>query len=425
MQPTLLKNIHTPDSHRLSVYEANGGYQALKKALREMKPQDVIDTVKASGLRGRGGAGFPCGVKWGFMPKEKKGPHYLACNADEGEPGTFKDIVLMTKDPHLVIEACILSSYAIQADTCFIYIRGEFWDGHRIMKEAIAEAERAGYLGENILGSGYGLRMILYKGAGAYICGEESALMESTESRRGMPRLRPPFPAQCGIYGHPTTVNNVETLSNVPFIVERGVDWYKSLGSNERNTGPKLYCLSGHVERPGVYEDELGIPLRKLIEEYGGGVRGGKKLKAVCPGGSSSAFLTPDQIDTPMDFDSVMEAGSMLGSAAIVVLDETVCLVQAAVNMMEFYHHESCGQCTPCREGCGWMLKIFRRIEAGKGTKEDLDLLLDIMDNMKGNTVCAFGDGACMAPESLVRKWRPEFEAHITEKRCPFNGQGK
>jgi NADH-quinone oxidoreductase subunit F len=420
MQPLLLRNLSNPESHRLAEYEKAGGYAALRKALKEMTPPQVVEEVKNSGLRGRGGAGFPTGVKWTFMPQEKMGPHYLACNADESEPGTFKDNLLMQRDPHLVIEGCLVAAYALRCDAIFFYIRGEFWDAHRRMKDAVAEAEAKGYIGEKVMGGDFSVKFILYKGAGAYICGEESALMESCEGKRGMPRLKPPFPAQRGIYGRPTTVNNVETLANVPLIVERGAAWYKTIGLNEKNTGPKLYCLSGHVNKPGVYEDILGIPARKLVEEYGGGVWKGRKLKALCPGGSSSAFLTPEQLDTPLDFDSLKAAGSMLGSAGVVALDETVCMVRAAVNVASFYHHESCGQCTPCREGCGWMLKIFKRIEAGQGSMADIDLLLDMFDNMKGKTICAFADGACMPAESIVRKWRGEFEAHVREKRCPM-----
>ncbi len=419
MERILTRNVEKRDSETLAVYEAGGGYQALLKALRELSPDQLTDEIKRSGLRGRGGAGFPTGVKWSFMPKDPKKPSYLICNADESEPGTFKDRLLMEKDPHLMLEGCLLSSYAIRASACFVYIRGEYVHATRVLETAIAEAYAKGYAGRNILGSGWSCELVLHVGAGAYICGEETALMTSLEGNRGYPRLKPPFPAQAGLWGCPTTINNVETLVNVPFIVERGADWFLGIGKAPKNTGPKLYCLSGHVKRPGVYEAPLGLPLRELIYEIGGGMlRADRPLKAVIPGGSSVPVLTAAECDVDLDFDSLAAAGTMLGSAGIMVMDETTCMVQAIERIAHFYAHESCGQCTPCREGCGWMEKVLKRIEAGSGRNEDMDLLQSIASNIQGNTICPLGDAAAMPVASFVTKFRDEFQYHVDHKAC-------
>lgn len=404
-------------------YLKQGGYQGLAKALREFRPEEVIEIVKKSGLRGRGGAGFPAGVKWGFVPKDGSRPRYLCCNADEGEPGTFKDRQLMERDPHQLIEGIIISSYAIGAKMAFIYIRGEFVRAARILERALEEAYSQGYLGKNILENGYDLDIQIHRGAGAYICGEETALLESLEGKRGNPRLKPPFPASVGLYGYPTVINNVETLCNIPHIINRGPEWFASIGT-PKSTGTKIFSISGHVERPGNYELPMGTPLRELIYQYAGGIRGGHALKAIIPGGSSTPVLTPDKLDVPLDFESVAAAGSMLGSGAVIVMDNTTCMVKVALILSRFYHHESCGQCTPCREGTAWMHKILKRIEEGRGRMEDLDLLLDICDNMKGKTICPLSDAAAMPVESYIQNFRGEFEDHIREEGCPFQGKG-
>ena len=419
MERILTRNVEKRDSELLSVYEAGGGYRALRKAIREMSPDQVTEEVKRSGLRGRGGAGFPTGLKWTFMPKDGKKPSYLICNADESEPGTFKDRVLLEKDPHLMLEGCLLSSYAIRASACFVYIRGEYVHAARVLEKAIAEAYARGYAGRNILGSGWDCDLVLHVGAGAYICGEETSLMTSLEGNRGYPRLKPPFPAQSGLWGCPTTINNVETLANVPFIVERGADWFLGIGKAPKNTGPKLYCLSGHVKRPGVYEAPLGLPLRELIYELGGGMlHADRPLKAVIPGGSSVPVLTAAECDVDLDFDSLAAAGTMLGSAGVMVMDSSTCMVHAIERVAHFYAHESCGQCTPCREGCGWMEKILTRIEAGRGRNEDMDLLQSIAANIQGNTICPLGDAAAMPVASFVKKFRDEFQYHVDHKKC-------
>jgi len=415
----LLKNIAKPDSHTLAVYEQGGGYQALRKALQTMSPDQVVDLVKASGLRGRGGAGFPTGMKWSFMPKEPVKPSYLICNADESEPGTFKDRLLMEKDPHLMIEGCLIGAFAMRASACYIYIRGEYVFAARILERAIAECYAKTYAGKNILGSGWNCELVLHVGAGAYICGEETALMTSLEGNRGYPRLKPPFPAQAGLWGCPTTINNVETLANVPFILERGVDWFTSIGKAPKNTGPKLYCLSGHVQRPGIYEAALGLPLMQLIEEYGGGMlHHDRPLKACIPGGSSVPVLTAAECQVDLDFDSLAAAGTMLGSAGIMVMDSSTCMVKAIERITHFYAHETCGQCTPCREGCGWMERILTRLEHGQGRNEDMDLLDSIAKNIQGNTICPLGDAAAMPVASFVKKFRDEFQHHVDHKAC-------
>ena len=419
MERILTRNVEKEGSHTLAVYEAGGGYQAFRSVLRSMTPDGVTDQVKKSGLRGRGGAGFPTGLKWSFMPKDSPKPKYLICNADESEPGTFKDRVLLERDPHLVLEGCLVSAFAMSARAAFIYIRGEYVFASRILEQAIAEAYAAGLAGKNILGSGFDCDLVLHVGAGAYICGEETSLMSSLEGNRGYPRLKPPFPAQAGLWGCPTTINNVETLANVPFIVERGADWFLSIGKPPKNTGPKLYALSGHVKRPGVYEGPMGLPLRELIYELGGGMlRDDRPLKAVIPGGSSVPVLTADDCEVDLDFDSLAAKGSMLGSAGVIVMDSSTCMVKAIERLAHFYAHESCGQCTPCREGCGWMERILSRIERGGGRQEDMDLLADIASNILGNTICPLGDAAAMPVASFVTKFRPEFQYHVDHKKC-------
>jgi len=417
-ETVLLRNIYKPNSTAIETYKAGGGYQNLEKHLRT-SPDEIIEIVKKSNLRGRGGAGFPTGMKWGFLPKNDK-PRYLCVNADESEPGTFKDRLLMEKDPHQFLEACIVSSHAIRSKLCFIYIRGEFWEGIRTMERAVAEAYAAGYLGLNILNTGVDIDVVVHGGAGAYECGEETALIESLEGKRGQPRIKPPFPATHGLYGCPTIVNNVETITNVPLILDRGPEWFASYGT-EKNGGPKLYCVSGHVQRPGTYEAPMGrITLRQLIhdEGFGQGIAGGRRLKAVIPGGSSTPILLPTEIDCAMDFDGVAKAGSMLGSAATIVLDESVCMVWVAQRLTYFYKHESCGKCSPCREGTGWMLRLLDKIESGQGVEKDLDLLWNMTDSIGGKTVCPFGDAAIAPPQSSLKKFRDEYLFHVREKKC-------
>jgi NADH-quinone oxidoreductase subunit F len=418
-EPVLLRNIKKAGSETMGVYEQGGGYQALRKVIGSMTPEAVMEEVKKSGLRGRGGAGFPTGTKWSFMPKETPKPKYLVCNADESEPGTFKDRLLMEKDPHLLLEGCLISCYAMGSNRCFIYIRGEYVLAARVLEKAIAEAYQKGYAGANILGSAWSCELTLHVGAGAYICGEETALMESLEGKRGYPRLKPPFPASFGVFGCPTTINNVETLANVPFIIERGAAWFSSIG-RERNTGPKLYCVSGHVKRPGVYEAALGIPWEELLNDLCGGMKDASRpLKAVIPGGSSVPVMTAEEMTgTLMDFDALAAKKTLLGSAGVIVMDTSVCMVKAIHNISRFYAHESCGQCTPCREGCGWMEKILRRVLDGGGKPSDPDLLLDVAGNITGNTICPLGDAAAWPVQSFVAKFRPEFVHHIENKTC-------
>jgi NADH-quinone oxidoreductase subunit F len=421
MERILTRNVDNPGALSLSGYEAAGGYQALRKAVASMTPDAVTDEVKKSGLRGRGGAGFPCGVKWSFMPKEvdPRRPHYFLINADESEPGTFKDRLLMEKDPHLVLEGSLLGAYAIRAKAVYIYIRGEFVHATNVLMRAVSEAYARNYAGANILGSGWSCDLIVHRGAGAYICGEETALMSSLEGNRGYPRLKPPFPAASGVWGCPTTINNVETVANVPFVIERGADWFLTVGKPPKNTGPKLYCLSGHVKRPGVYEAPLGLPMKELIYELGGGMlHDDRPLKAVIPGGSSVPVLRAEDCDVDLDFDSLAAKGTMLGSAGIMVMDSSTCMVAAMARIAHFYHHESCGQCTPCREGCGWLERVLNRIESGTGMTQDLDLLLSVSDNIIGNTICALGDAAAMPMISFVTKFRDEFQHHIDHRSC-------
>jgi NADH-quinone oxidoreductase subunit F len=418
MEKVLLGNIAVEDSHKLSVYQSRRGYKALEKALKEMTPDQVTEEVSASGLRGRGGAGFPTGRKWSFVPKDNPKPKYLIVNADESEPGTFKDRILIERDPHRVIEGAILAAYAIQSHLAFIYIRGEFMPGYVRLERALQEARQAGYLGKNLLGSGYDLELILHRGAGAYICGEETGLISSLEGGKGWPRVRPPFPAVSGLFGCPTVVNNVETLAALPWIIDQGAAKYSAMGT-EKSKGTKLFSVCGHVQRPGVYEMEMGYPLKKLLEMDCGGVPHGRKLKGVIPGGSSVPVLRPDEIeDVRLDYESMAAAGTLLGSGGVIVMDDSTCMVKAAWNIARFYAHESCGQCTPCREGCHWLQKVFWRIESGAATDGDLELILSVSDRIMGNTICPFGDAAAMPAAAFIKKFRDEFEQHIKEKKC-------
>jgi NADH-quinone oxidoreductase subunit F len=415
-EPVLSKRFDLPDSHTLRVYEATGGWQAARKALTGMTPEAVTAEVKKSNLRGRGGAGFPTGMKWGFLPKDTGKPIYLCVNADESEPGTFKDRWIMEKDPHLLLEGIVITCYAIGAHLAVFYIRGEYQAQEAILRAAAAEAEAKGYLGRNILGTGFDLELSFYRGAGAYICGEETALLESAEGKKGYPRLKPPFPAVVGLHGCPTIINNVETLANIPPIIEKGGDWFAALGP-PKNGGTRLFGVSGHVVRPGVYERPMGYPLKKLLYEDCGGIPDGLKLKAVIPGGSSVPVLTADEIDIALDFDSVAAAGSMLGSAGVIVMHERTCMVRALQRLLKFYKEESCGQCSPCREGTGWMLKIIDRILRGQGRPQDVDVLYDVADGIMGNTICPLGDAAAMPCMSFVQKFRPEFEYYVQHKK--------
>ena len=402
-------------------YVASGGYQGLKKALA-MQPQEIIDLVKAGNLRGRGGAGFPAAVKWGFLGKTD-GPKYLCVNADEGEPGTVKDGPLMEQDPHQMIEGIVIACYALGIKQAYIYIRGEFHKAIRIVQAAVDECYAKGVIGKNVLGSAFQLDIAVHPGAGAYICGEETGLLSSLEGKKGMPKLKPPFPAIKGLYGAPTIVNNVETLACVPHILTLGAEAWNALGT-EKNGGSKLYCVSGHVLRPGYYECRHSITLRELIYDVAGGTKAGRQLKAVVPGGSSSPILTADEIDVRMDFDSLGKAGSMLGSAAVIVMDDSTSIVRALGNLMHFYSHESCGQCTPCREGTHWLHLIMERVIDGRGEPGDLDKMLDITGNMVGNTICVLADAAAFPVQSYIKKFRPEFEAYIQAgKRLSLLGQ--
>ena len=402
----------------LAAYERRGGYSALKKALG-MAPDDIIGAVKESGLRGRGGAGFPTGMKWGFIPQDNPNPKYLVVNADESEPGTCKDIPLMMATPHTLVEGVIISSFAIRANKAFIYIRGEVLHVIRRVQAAVREAYAAGHLGENIHGSGYDLDVVVHAGAGAYICGEETALLEGLEGRRGQPRLRPPFPAVAGLYASPTVINNVESIASVPGIIGHGAAWFSSMGT-ERSKGHGIFSLSGHVTNPGQFEAPLGITLRELVD-LAGGIRDGHELKFWTPGGSSTPLLTDEHWDMPLDFEAVGAAGSMLGTRAIQIFDETTCVVRAVLRWTEFYKHESCGKCTPCREGTWWLVQTLGRLEKGNGTPEDLDTLLDQCDNILGRSFCALGDGATSPITSSIQYFRDEFLAHLEQGGCPFD----
>ncbi len=418
----LFKYVEDSNQHKIDTYVAHGGYVAWKKVLSGMSSDQVIDEVKKAGLRGRGGAGFPTGMKWGFVPKNSPKPRYLCCNADESEPGTCKDRVLMERDPHAVIEGMAIGAYAIGCHLMFIYIRGEFEHCHARMEQAMSEAYAKGHLGKNIYGSGYDLEMIVHTGGGAYICGEETALLNSVEGERGMSRMRPPFPAIEGLYACPTIVNNVESLATVPHIINRGADWYSSLGT-EKSKGTKIFSLSGHVKRPGNYEVELGFNLKKLIfdPEYGGGMLGDKKLKGVIPGGASTPFLTPDKIDVGLDYESLTTVGSMLGSGAIIVFNEDACIVWVIMKLIHFFRHESCGKCTPCREGTAWLEQVIKRIEHGKGQPGDIEKIEEVCGNILGRTICPLGDAAVMPIQSAIKHWRDEWQYHIDHKKCMVN----
>ena len=425
LKPILTEHIKDENCHTLSFYQNVGGYTALKQVLK-MNPDDVIGEVKFSNLRGRGGAGFSAGVKWSFIPKDTTKPKYLINNADESEPGTFKDRLLINKAPHQMLEGMIIASYAINCNTAFIYIRGEFYKEYQQLKNTITEAYEANLLGKRILGSDYNLDVVIHRGAGAYICGEETGLIESLEGKRGWPRLKPPFPAIEGYLSCPTIVNNVETLSCIPHIINRGAEWFKSIGP-EKGPGPRLFCVSGRVNNPGVFEEEMGISLEDLIFKRAEGIPDGKKLKAVFPGGSSSAILTADEaMDVKMDFEDLVAKKSMLGSAGVIVMDETVDMIQACLNIARFYAHESCGQCTPCREGTVWLVKILQRLVAGEGKDTDIDMLLEITDNIGGlidfskgsfgKTICPFGEAVAWPVRSFVEKFETEFRSCIQEK---------
>ena len=396
------------DAWTLAAYERHDGYTALRTALG-LHPDAVIQLVKDSGLRGRGGAGFPTGMKWGFIPQGDGKPHYLVVNADESEPGTCKDMPLMLASPHTLLEGVVIASFAIRANHAFIYVRGEVVHVIRRMQQAVDDAYAAGYLGKDILGSGYDLDVTVHAGAGAYICGEETALLDSLEGRRGQPRLRPPFPAIAGLYASPTVVNNVESIASVPAIVNRGVEWFTSMGT-EKSKGFTLYSLSGHVARPGQYEAPLGITLRELLD-LSGGVREGHELKFWTPGGSSTPLLTAEHLDVPLDYEAMVGAGSMLGTKALQIFDETTSVVRCVLRWTEFYKHESCGKCTPCREGTYWLVDVLRRLEAGEGEQGDIELLLDLCDNIMGRSFCALGDGATSPITSAIQYFRSEFEA--------------
>jgi NADH-quinone oxidoreductase subunit F len=420
-QRIVTANWGNPEVFGIDGYAAAGGYEALRAALA-MTPADLIDLVKASGLRGRGGAGFPTGVKWSFVPQDTGKPTYVVANFDESEPGTFNNREIVEREPHRFLEGVAIASYAVQSHLAFVYCRGEFlWPGE-ILQGAIRDAYAKDVFGASVLGSGYALEVVLHRGAGAYICGEETALLSSLEGYRGQPRLRPPFPAVEGLYASPTLINNVETLANVPSIVTRGADWFAGIGT-KKSPGTKIFSVSGKVERPGNYELPMGTPLRTVLEAAGG-VLGGATLKAWTPGGSSTPMLTAEHLDVGLDFESVAAAGSLLGTGAIIVMDEHDCIVEAARRLVQFYAHESCGKCTPCREGTWWVSRVLGRIEQGYGREEDLPLLDELGQNILFKAFCALADGAVSPIQSSLKYFRDEYEAHIAERRCPFTGKG-
>ena len=418
LTPVLSAHWDEKDSFTLDGYKRHGGYQAAPKALA-MDPDAVIQLIKDSGLRGRGGAGFPTGMKWGFIPQNDGKDHYLVVNADESEPGTCKDMPLLLANPHVLVEGVIIAAYAIRAKHAFIYIRGEVAHVARRLNKAIADAYAAGFLGKKIFGTDIDVDLVLHIGAGAYICGEETALLDSLEGFRGQPRLRPPFPAIAGLYARPTVVNNVESIASVPSIVANGAEWFQSMGT-EKSKGMTLYSLSGHVNNPGQFEAPLGITLRNLLD-MSGGIRSGHKLKFWTPGGSSTPIFTDEHLDTPLDYEGVSAAGSMLGTKALQIFDETTCVVRAVLRWTEFYKHESCGKCTPCREGTWWLVQVLRDLENGEGKVEDLDKLIDICDNIMGRSFCALGDGATSPISSSIKYFREEYLEHIKLGRCPFD----
>lgn len=414
-KPLFIQHFGKPENRSLDYYTSKmNGYQSAKKAITEMTPDQVIDEVKKSNLRGRGGAGFPTGMKWGFIPKESPKPKYLVCNADESEPGTCKDRQILTYTPHLLIEGLIIGSYAIGCKHAYVYIRGEYTRETKLFQDAIDEAYKNNYLGSNIFGTNFSLDITVHRGAGAYICGEETALLNSLEGKRGEPRVKPPFPAQFGAFGGPTAVNNVESIANVPFIINMGGETFAKLGKLEKSGGTRLISLSGHVKKPGVYEIQAGsLTLRQIIYDLGGGILDDKKIKAVIPGGSSAPILTADEIDVIYDIEPLMKIGTMMGSAAIMVINEETDLVKLILRITKFYAHESCGQCTPCREGCAWMESIIHKILHGHGDPSDINLLVEVAQNIGGKTLCALGDAAAGPVISFVKKFRPEFEAYI------------
>lgn len=413
-----LQNRGLPDSHRLAVYQGTGGYQALRKVVLEaMSPDQIINEMKTSALRGRGGAGFPTGLKWSFMPKGVAGMKYLLCNADEGEPGTCKDRDIMRYEPHRLIEGMIIAAYAMGARGGYIYIRGEFIEPIRIVEDAIAEAYAAGLLGQNILGTEFSFDLAVHRGAGAYICGEETALMESLEGKKGQPRFKPPFPASYGLYGQPTTINNVETFASVPDIIVRGGQWFLELGK-PNNGGTKIFSVTGHVQRPGNFEVPMGTPFADLLA-MAGGLRAGRKLKAVIPGGTSTAMVAGAQMmEVTMDYDSIAKAGSALGAGSVIVIDDSVCMVKVVERITRFYMHESCGQCTPCREGMGWLWRVMHRIENGQGRESDLELLQNVGSRIEGRTICALADGGVAPVTSSLRLFPEEYLHHVRHKTC-------
>ncbi len=418
LTPVLSAYWDDPESWTMATYERNGGYEALRTALT-IAPADLVTMVKESGLRGRGGAGFPTGLKWSFLPKPDGLPRYLVVNADESEPGTCKDVPLMLATPQFLIEGVIITCLAIGAERAFIYLRGEVVHVFRRLLTAVEEARAAGYLGENILGSGSNVDIVVHSGAGAYICGEETALLDSLEGRRGQPRLKPPFPAVAGLYARPTVVNNVETIASVPSIIQNGAAWFADIGT-AKSAGYGLFSLSGHVRRPGQYEAPLGVTLRELLD-MAGGIREGHQLKFWTPGGSSTPLFTDAHLDIPLDFESTAAAGSMLGTRALQCFDDSTCVVRAVLRWTEFYAHESCGKCTPCREGTYWLVQVLHRLELGQGTEADLDKLLDICDNILGRSFCALGDGATSPITSSIQYFREEFVQHLTQGGCPFD----
>ena len=415
----LTSNVGKKNSTNLDVIMTAGGYEAMIEVLHKWTPDQTLQEIKSSNLKGRGGAGFPAGLKWSFLPKGKDIVKYLVCNADESEPGTFKDRLLIENDPHLILEGIIIAGWATQSSGCFFYIRGEMPHGAKVFQKAVDHAYERGFLGRNILGSGFSFDVWVSRGAGAYICGEETALMNSLEGKRGEPRLKPPFPAGFGVYGAPSNINNVETYSNVPMIIKKGADWYAKIGAPSA-PGPRLFGISGHVKNPGVYELASGVTLRELIYKHAGGILGDRPLKAVIPGGSSTPVLRADQIDVGMDPDGMKSVGSMVGSAGVIVMNDTVCMVKAVLNLIEFYARESCGQCTPCREGTHWLELMIRRIEEGGGKRGDCELILEVCNNILGRTICPLGDAAAMPVQSFVSQFRGEFEEHIEKGRCPM-----
>ena len=412
------RTMHLDRPWLLETYQKEGGYEALTKIIKEnISPEKIIDEVKASGIRGRGGAGFPTGLKWSFINRAAPGDKYVVCNSDEGEPGTCKDRDILRYNPHALIEGMIIAGYAIGAVAGYNYIRGEFWEPYERFEDAIEEARKAGFLGKDILGSGFDFDLYTHLGGGAYICGEETALLESLEGKKGQPRFKPPFPAMFGLYGKPTVINNTETLASIPEIIRSGGEWFKDIGV-ENSGGPKLFSVSGNVNNPGNFEVPMGMPFSELLE-LAGGVTDGRKLKAVIPGGSSAPVVPGDQMmDLTMDYDSIASAGSMLGSGAVVIIDDSNCMVKLLERMSYFYHEESCGQCTPCREGTGWLYRVVHRIEMGMGQNSDLDLLDDVADKIAGKTICALGDAAAMPVAGMLKHYRDEFQYHIDHKKC-------